>query len=39
MRLNTYQTRNTGPPDNPIVKYFTKIIREDRNDIDAKHDD
>src|SRR3977135_3884263 len=37
MRPNTCQTRGASPTDNSIIKRFAKVIREDRNDIDAKH--
>src|SRR5438105_13041617 len=37
VRPNIYQTRGTSPTDNSIIKRFAKVIRKDRNDIDAKH--
>src|SRR5258706_10541597 len=36
VRPNAYQTRSARPPDNSIIKRFAKVIREDRDDIDAK---
>src|SRR5260221_12040382 len=37
MRPNIYQTSRASPTDNSIIKGFAKVIREDCNDIDAKH--
>ena len=39
MDFNIHQPRRLRSPDNPVIKRPTKEVREDCDNVKAKHDD